>query len=336
MLSVLRRCILNLGKDPAEGLGWIPLNHRPTYSTIGSGDTAGMFQLEGWTSQKYVQRLRPTKIQDVIASMALFRPGVMNSGAMDSYLRRRHREEALPDRHRIIRDATDFTYGILLYQDQVIEVLRALGMGTDELNEYLNAVKASNKNVAAAKVVMARLEPTVQDLCARAGLTDEDYAWLQDALKAFADYSFNRAHATVYGITAYRCAWLVKNFPLEYHAAMLSVAAGTEKEDEYKRVTRNRGLKILRPDINISKATYTVDHKTRAIRKGLLALEGIGPVVAREVEAKQPFRSVEDFCQRVNPVKVSGVYAYLEKKDTTVGKLAALYNSGVMSSLIGG
>lgn len=335
-LSVLRRAILNLGRDPADGLDWIPLTDRSTYSMLASGDTAGVFQLEGWTSQKNVKRLRPNKLSDVIASMALFRPGVMNSGAMESYLRRRHREERMPDRHKIIRTATDFTYGILLYQDQVIEVLRALGMGTDDLNAYLNAIKASNKGVAKAKVTLARLEPEVKRLCAEAGLTEDDYAWLQDALRAFADYSFNRAHATVYGITAYRCAWLIKNFPLEFHAALLAVAAGTDKEADYMKVTRERGLKILKPDVNISKATYTVDVKTGSVRKGLLALDGIGPVVAREVEKHQPYRSMEDFCERVNPSKVSGVYAYLEEKDTSIGKLAVLYENGAMRSLVGG
>jgi DNA polymerase III subunit alpha len=336
MLSVLRRTILNLGLDPADGLGFIPYNDRKTYSMLSKGDTAAVFQLEGYTSQKNIQRLRPTKLDDVIASMALFRPGVMKSGAMDSYLRRRHREEKLPKRHKIISEATDFTYGILLYQDQVIAVLRALGMNTDDLNKYLNAVKASNKNVAAAKVTMEKLEPEVKDLCFKAGMTDEDYAWLQEALKAFADYSFNRAHATVYGITAYRCAWLARNHPLEYHAAVLVVAAGTDKEDEYKRVTRSRGLRILKPDVNASKATYTVDLKTQSIRKGLLAIEGVGPVVAREIENHQPYRSVEDLCERVNPTKVSGSYAYLENKDTSVGKLAVLFSSGAMRSLIGG
>jgi DNA polymerase-3 subunit alpha len=336
MLSVLRRTILNMGLNPADGLDFIPYTDRPTYSMLSGGDTAGVFQLEGWTSQKQIQRLRPTKLDDVIASMALFRPGVMNSGAMDHYLARKHREERLPRRHRIIANATDFTFGILLYQDQVIEILRDLGMSTDDLNTYLNAVKASNKNVAAAKVTMAQLEPMVRGLCQQAGMTQEDYLWLQEALQAFADYSFNRAHATVYGITAYRCAWLAKNQPLEYHAALLAVAAGTKKEDEYKRVARARGLKILRPDVNISKATYTVDVKIHAIRKGLLALEGIGPVVAREVEKNQPYRSVEDFCERVNPSKVSGAYAYLENQDTSIGKLCVLFSSGAMSSLIGG
>ena len=335
-LSVLRRTILNLDREPSEGLDWIPLNDRKVFTMIGSGDTDGIFQLEGWTSQREIRRLRPSKIGDVIAAMALFRPGVMKSGAMNSYFRRKNREEKTPKRHKIIEEATSFTFGILLYQDQVIEVLRALGMQTDELNAYLNAVKASNKNVAAATRTMERLEPVVHELCVKAGMTDEDYDWLQGALAAFADYSFNRAHATVYGITAYHCAYLIKHYPLEFHAALLAVAAGTEKEDDYKRVTRRRGIKLLRPDVNSSRATYAVDRKRSAIRKGLKAIDGIGPVVANEIEKHQPYEDFDDFCKRVNPTKVNGVYAWLESKDMTVGKLAILNESGALESLVGG
>jgi DNA polymerase-3 subunit alpha len=335
-LSVLRRTILNLGKDPGEGLGWIPFNDRATYSMIASADTDGIFQLEGYTSQRQVKRLHPTKIGDVIAAMALFRPGVMNSGAMESYVQRKNRTERLPVRHKIIADATNETFGILLYQDQVIEILRAMGMNPDDLNTFLKAVKASNKGVSRAKVVMEHYEPIVAQMCRKAGMNAGDVEWLWKALEAFAEYSFNRAHATVYGITAYHCAWLIKNHPLEFHAALLAVAAGTDKETHYQRVTRHRGIRLLKPDVNSSRATYSVDHSVGAIRRGLLSLDGIGPVVAREVEAFQPYRSIDEFCEKVNPVKVSGVYAYLEDKDLSIGKLAVLYSAGAMASLIGG
>lgn len=335
-LSVLRRTILNLGLNPADGLDWIPLNDKNTYRQIRSGDTDGIFQLEGYTSKREIRRLRPTKIGDVIAAMALYRPGVMNSGAMESYIRRKSREEKLPERHKIIADATNFTFGILLYQDQVIEILRSMGMGADDLTEFLSAVKASNKGVTQAAKTMEKYEPIVQEMCYQHGMDDDDVKWLWTALEAFAEYSFNRAHATVYGITAYRCAWLIQNHPLEFHAALLAVAAGTDKEDDYKRVTRNRGIKMLKPDVNTSKATYSVDQKAKAVRRGLVSLDGIGPVAAREIEAHQPYTTVEDFCLRVNPSKVNGVYAYLEDKDCGIGKFKVLYESGALSSLVGG
>ena len=335
-LTVLRLCILNMQRDPQEGLGWIPLNHRPTFSSLAQGNTDGVFQLEGWTSQRGCRRLKPNKIDDVIAAMALFRPGVMNSGATDSYIARKHREQAVPERHKIIADATKETFGILLYQDQVIVILREMGMDADNLTKFLKAVKASNKGVDEARRTMEYYEPIIQQMCVDHGMTDEDVHWLWQALEAFAEYSFNRAHATIYGITAYRCAWLAINFPLEFHAALLAVAAGTDKEDDYKRVTRGRGIRLLRPDVNISQDTYTVDHKRQCIRRGLLSLDGIGPSVAKEVAAHQPYRSLDEFCEKVNPRIVTGVKPYIASGDASVGKLKVLLESGAMESLVGG
>jgi len=335
-LSVLRQTILNLGRDPADGLDWIPLNDRRVYTMIGRGKTDGVFQLEGATSKRLVTRLRPTKISDVIAAMALFRPGVMNSGSTESYLNRKAKEEKVPKRHRLIEEATGFTYGILLYQDQVIEILRSMGMSADDLTAFLKAVKASNKGVNEARKVMDHYEPIVRQMCFDHGMDDDDIKWLWTALEAFAEYSFNRAHATVYGLTAYQCAWLAKNHPLEFHAALLAVAAGTDKEVPYKRVTKMRDIRILKPDINISGATYTVDKKKNCIRRGLMTIEGIGPKVAREIQANQPFKSLDDFCERVSPRIVTGIKKYRETGEPDVGKLQVLYESGVMKSLIGG
>src|SRR6478609_7055596 len=106
-LSVLRRALLNLGRDVKDGMDWIPLNDAKTYRQICKGDTAGIYQLEGWTNTIGARQLKPTKIGDVIAAMALFRPGVMNSGAKDLYLGRKHKEIPMVVRHPIIAKATD-------------------------------------------------------------------------------------------------------------------------------------------------------------------------------------------------------------------------------------
>jgi DNA polymerase-3 subunit alpha len=336
-MDVLRRTILNMGRDPKDGLEFIPLRDTKVFSMIGRGDTKGVFQLEGGTSARKVRFLKPTKIGDVIASMALFRPGVMASGAMDAYLRRKHGEESTPARHTIIETATKETFGILLYQDQVIEVLRTLGLGADDLNAFLKAVKASNKNVAAAAETMAHYGGIVQDLCRQRGMTDADVQWLWDALEAFAEYSFNRAHATVYGITAYRCAYLAVHHPLEFHAALLAVAAGTDKEAEYASAARNRGMRLLKADVKHSEYTYSVDPHGRGIRRGLLAIKGIGPSAAQAIIEARPFASLDEFAERVNPRMVTGVKDYLAEKDCNnlSGKMEALYEYGAFNSLEG-
>lgn len=333
-MDVLRRTIVNLGRDPKDGLDFIPLKDAATFRMMATGDTDGVFQLEGRTSAREIRRLRPHKIGDVIAAMALYRPGVMASGAMNDYLSRKAGDERTPTRHPIIEAVTKETYGILLYQDQIIEILRRLGMGADDLNVFLKAVKASNKNIAAAKTTMEHYSAQVVDLAHRAGLDDNDVAWLWEALKAFADYSFNRAHSTVYGITAYRCAYLAIHHGLEFHAALLAVAAGTEKEVKYVRATRNRGFRLLKADVLHSEIGYAVDPGGRAIRRGLLSIKGIGPAAAEAIIAARPFTSVDEFVKKVNPRVVTGVRDYLAGMALS-GKLEILYDAGAFGSLGG-
>lgn len=334
-LSVLRRCLINMGRSPKDGMDWIPLTDRATYKMIASGDTAGMFQLEGATAARGVKRLKPGKIGDVIAAMALFRPGVMSSGAMDSFLSRKSKEEETPQRHKVIMDATKETFGILLYQDQVIEILRTLGMGADDLTKFLKAVKASNKNVHGAAQVMEHYSPIVQRMCVDAGMGDLDVQWLWEALEAFAEYSFNRAHATIYGITAYRCAYLAVNHPLEFHAALLAVAAATDKERAYMSATRKRGIRLLKPCVNGSLATYSVDPKKKGIRRGLVAIKGIAYKTADEIVKHQPYKDMDDFAERVNPSTVSGIAEYKKTGEFTVGKMEALHDADAFQQLEG-
>lgn len=312
-MSVLKQTILNLGRDPADGLDFIPLSDSKTFTRISRGDTDGVFQLEGGTAARGMRELRPTKVSDVIASMALYRPATMKSGATEAYVRRKHKDEPVPARHEIINRHTKDTYGILLYQEQVIAVLRDLGMDPDHLTKFLKAVKASNDNVAEAAQTIAGLMDEVRGLCEAAGMTDADIAWLGEALKAYADYGFNAAHSVVYGLTAYRCAWLITNAPVEFHAALLAVAAGTDKEEQYIATTRRREIRVLKADVNYSGVTYQVDPKGRGVRKGLLGVKHVGLNASPEIVAHQPYTSLEHFLTSVNPSKVTGVKPLLEE-----------------------
>jgi len=336
-MDVLRRTIINMGRNPKDGLDFIPLNDRKVFTMLGRGDVAGVFQLEGPTSAREIRKLHPSKIADVIAAMALYRPGVMGSGAKDAYLRRKHGEEHTPKRHPIIERSTAETFGILLYQDQIMEVLRALGMNADDLNVFLKAVKASNKNVAAAEVTMAKYSELVHQLCEQAGMTHDDVTWLWGALEAFAEYSFNRAHSTVYGITAYRCAWLALHHPLQFHAALLSVASGTDKERQYVSATRGRGIRLLKADVSYSEEGYSVDPRGRGIRRGLLSIKGIGPTAVQAILEGRPFGSMSEFADRVNPRAVTGIKDYLATKDLAnlSGKMAAIHDADGFSSIEG-
>lgn len=338
-LSVLRRTVLNLGRDPKEGLDFIPLRDSKTYTAISNGQTAGVFQLEGSSATRGVRALRPTKIGDVIAAMALYRPATMSSGATEAYVRRKHKQEEVPERHEIIQKTTASTYGILLYQEQVMALLRELGMEPEELTAFLSAVKVSNARVADARVEIRRLlDEHVWPLCDRAGMNEADYRWLEEALVAYADYGFNMSHAVVYGITSYRTAYLATHHPVEFFAALLSVFAGDkDKEPEYIRAARAKNVRIMRSDINISGRSYTVDHKRGAIRKGFMAIKGVGAKASDNIVANQPFTSFQDFVDRVDARLVSGVKKFRNKKQvmpTTFQELEAEEPVGVLGKLV--
>jgi DNA polymerase-3 subunit alpha len=339
-LSVLHTCMDNLGKDIYAGLGWIPLNDAHTYQSIARGDTTGVFQLEGYTAAKGCTRLKPTKIKDVIAAMALFRPATMNSGATDSYMARRRGVETIPERHKVIDNHTSRTYGIMVFQEQVISILRDLGMGADDLTEFLKAVKASNSSIGNAGEVIANYYSQVQDMAIDAGFRKDDWDWLWHAIEGFAAYGFNEAHSTAYGLTAYRCAYLATNHPVEFFAALLAhantqkIKGKPSKEAQYLSGARERGLSIRRADINISGVSYGVDRKSNAIRKGLSSVKGVGVPTAEKIVGNRPiygYESVEELCRLS---KITGSGPYLNSGDLTVGILGKLNDAGVLDSIL--
>lgn len=337
-LSVLRRTILNLGRSPSDGLDFIPLRDSRTYTTISKGKTAGVFQLEGGTATRGVRALRPSKIGDIVAAMALYRPATMTSGATDAYVRRKHGEEDVPERHPVIAKNTANTYGVLLYQEQVMSVLRDLGMEAEELTDFLKAVKVSNGHVDEAREkIRGLLATNVAPLAERAGLSAADYQWLEEALIAYADYGFNMSHAVVYGLTSYRTAWLATHHPVEFYAALLNVFAGSDKEMDYIRAARDREVRIMRADINISKESYAADPKRGAVRKGFRAIKGVGEKASANIVSLQPFTDFADFIHRVDGRLVSGVNKYRKKNavlPTTFQELEAEEPVGVLGKLV--
>ena len=337
-LTVLKRTMENLGRS-VDDLHEIPVDNRQTFTFMRKGDMAGVFQLEGYSSEKGIKRLQPSHIKDVIAAMALFRPGAMISGGTDAFIKRKHKEEAVPQRHELIAKVTAPTYGVMLYQEQVIDILRGLGMDPENLTKFLKAVKASNKEVAAAKVTMASYEEWIDQKTTEIGMSDEDKRFLDESIRGFSEYGFNRAHATVYGLTAYRCAYLAVHHGLHFHAALLAVAAGDpKKEPGYVQATRRRGIRISKADINASGATYTVDPRTASIRRGLQSVKGIGAAVAEAVERERgarPFKDVDDLVSRVPARPVSGGKHYKEEGvEGLTGALGKMRDAGVLDSLI--
>ena len=340
-LAVLHRCMDNLGRQVSDGLEWIPLNDRQTFAAISRGHTDGVFQLEGGSARWGCKDLKPSHIRDVIAAMALFRPAAMETGATKHYIARKHKVEAVPVRHKVIADNTAKTYGIMLYQEQVIAILRDLGMEPEPLTKFLKAVKASQKSeMAKAAQTMADAKAKVAAMADEAGMSHEDFVWLWDAIEGFSKYGFNQAHATVYGQLAYYCAYLSVHHPVEFFAALLAVAAesGSKKETGYVSAARGAGVRILRPDVNASGVTYAVDPRRKGVRRGLVAIKGIGEKQARHLVAQRPeggFTTLQDLCERVyvpgSPV--SGLKPYLKDGDDSVGTIGKLKDAGALETL---
>lgn len=332
-LTVMKMAMDNLGLD-VELLEEIEYRDMPTFQLMRTGKTEGIFQLEGKASQRGVRDLKPSGIKDVIAAMALFRPATMNSGGTRAFIRRKHKLEEIPERHELLSRITKPTYGVLLYQEQVIDMLRGLGMDADNLTKFLKAVKASNKDIGAAGEVIQGYQMWIADQCTRLGMTHEDMQFLDEAIAGFAEYGFNRAHATIYGITAYRCAYLAARHPVEFHAALLAVAAGDpKKEPKYQKVTRARGVRIMSPHVNISGKTYTVDHEHKVIRKGLLSVKGVGEISASVVAEHAPYEDLDDLVARTPAKPVTRGKDYDGTAESLIGVLGALRDEGALRGL---
>lgn len=337
-LTVLHKALDNLGRDVFDGWDWIPLTDADTFKAISKGNTDGVFQLEGKVTKIWCRNLRPTKIGDVIAAMALFRTAVFKAGTTQEYIARRHKDHPVPQMHTIFENNTKYTYGLIIYQEQIVGILRDLGMSIDDLDIFLNAVKASQKaERAAAAEIIGKQRQLVQGMCDAHGISDEDFLFLWSVIEGFADYGFKQAHATAYGLTAYYCAYLSVHHSLEFHSALLEVAAGTPKESGYVNAVRAKGIRIAKADVNASQISYGVDPSHRYIRRGLLGVKGIGIKAAREIVTKRPpegYVNLKDLCTRVNR-SVTGTRAYLESGDHMVGAIGKLWEAGALDSLIG-
>lgn len=282
----------------------IPVTDAATYAAMRKGKVVGAFQLDGGASIRGIKQLKPTKITDVIAAMALFRPATMNSGATEDYIARRNKTQPVPVRHSIIMEETKDTYGVILYQEQALEVMKRLGLSVDEIEKARKAIKASNADIGGARGVMNDLIGKIKERAT--DLSPEDLSWVEDALSAYAGYGFNKSHATSYGLLAYITTWFSVHHPVEFWTAMLDAYAGEDKEITYLNAARAAGVIITGAHVNKSKKSFVADVPNNTIRKGLISIKGIGEKAAEELALKAPYESLFDLAERVNARVVTG------------------------------
>lgn len=298
-LSIIKEAIRNikLSKGIDIDIDNIPIDDKLTYELFSDGKTIGTFQFESAGMQQYLRQLKPTTFEDLIAMNALYRPGPMDY--IPQFINRKHGREPIEYDIPIMEKYLKDTYGITVYQEQVMLLSRLLANFTRGMSDALR--KAMGKKL---KDKLAELKPKFIEGGTKNGHKPEILEKIWGDWEKFASYAFNKSHATCYSWIAYQTAYLKANYPSEYMAAVLSrnisdIGEITKFMDECKSM----GIKVLEPDINESNLKFTVNREGN-IRFGLGAVKGVGEnavrAVVEEREANGPYKGIFDFVQRVN------------------------------------
>ena len=295
----------------------LPLDDPKVYEILRRGDSDGVFQLESEGMRRLLVQLKPDRFEQIMALIALYRPGPMDE--IPKYLERKHDPSKVEYLHPALERITAETYGVLVYQEQVVQLLQILaGYSPGEADMVRKAIGKKNREI------MAREEPRFISGCTASGMSEADAKRLWALIQPFANYSFNRAHSACYAYVAYQTAWLKAHYPVEYMAALLtSVKDRKDDKPKYLHMARKMGIPVLIPDVNSSEKDFTPTGDS--IRFGLSAVRGLGDgVVEKIIDArlrKGAFESFHDFCRKVD-------YICLNKKT-----VESLIHAGAFESL---
>ncbi len=299
------------GKDmkPEE----IPLDDPSVYEMISRGDTEGVFQMEGAGMTGFLMNMKPSCFEDIIAAISLYRPGPMDS--IPRYIAGKVNPKSVKYKTEKLRPILDVTYGCMVYQEQVMQIVRDLAGYSYGRSDLVRRAMAKKKH----KVMNEEREIFVHGLkdkdgnvtvpgCVRNGVPEEIANEIYDEMISFASYAFNKSHAAAYGVVAMQTAWLKRYYPVQFMAAMLnSVYGNTGKIAGYIQYCRGRGIAVRPPDVNRSRWKFTVDRDAEgkpAILFGLGAVKSVGEnavnAIRREREKNGLFRDIFDFCARVD------------------------------------
>ena len=327
-LTILARAVKNVKKSHGIDIDVLklPLDDRRTYDLLGRGECSGVFQLEGGQMRRYIAELKPNTVAEVAAMVALYRPGPM--AQIPRYIKCKLGMEKIEYPHPALEPILKETYGVIVYQDQVLRIVQAIAgfsLGQADILRKAMGKKSLKEMVQQRENFMAG--------AAAKGIVDEKMAsYLFDLIEPFAGYAFNKAHAFCYALVAYQTAYLKANYPVDYFAALMAVQADdTDKlvafiEDARRTYLEEHGqrIELLPPDINYSDADFTGHAAT--IRFGLLAIKTIGKAPIEAVLAARkkggPFTSLHDFCARALEFGLSGK-----------GAIETLIKAGALASL---
>ena len=297
-LTILRQAVdtVKAERGTIIDLDAIPLDDAKTFELLASGETTGIFQLESAGMRRYIRELRPTSVYDLAAMVALYRPGPMDN--IPAYIRRKHGQEPVTYLHPLLEPYLEKTYGIFVYQEDIMSAAMALGGFTGPEADTLGYAIRKKKSA----VLRAQKEKFVTQAAERgvpAKTIDDVFA----AFEPFERYGFNKAHATCYGLIAYQTAYLKANYTVEYMTAVLTAfRSNEEKVAAAVAECRRMGIEVLPPDVHSSQLEFTVEGE--AIRFGLLAVKNVGASAIESIIAARdeggPFTSLTDFCTRID------------------------------------
>jgi DNA polymerase III subunit alpha len=286
--------------DKDIDLSTIPLDDKETYELLGRGDTTGVFQFESSGMKRYLRELKPTEFNDVIAMGALYRPGPLSAGLTDSFIKRKNGNEKIEYAHPLMKPSLESTFGVLVYQEQVMQISRDVcgftGGEADTLRKAIGKKKID---------VMKKMQVKFIDGAVANGVPKPVIEKFWKDLLGFADYCFNKSHSACYGMISYWTAYIKAHYPAEFMAALM-----TSDFDDTDRLAieiaecKHMGIDVLPPDVNESFAEFAVVPGKKQIRFGMSAIKNVGSnaveeiLRARHIDGK--FADLEDFLSKVN------------------------------------
>jgi DNA polymerase-3 subunit alpha len=277
----------------------LPLDHGPTYEMLAQGDSIGVFQFESEGMREALKKVRPTEFDDLVALVALYRPGAMDQ--IPTYARGKRDPETISYADERLRPILESTKGVILYQEQAMQIAKELaGFSGAKADDLRKAIGKKNRDA------MAKLKPEFVEGCRKSGTSESVIEMLWTTNERSADYSFNKSHAACYALISYRTAWLKANYPAEYMAALISSVMDTkDKVPFFVAQAEQMGIAILPPDVNLSDHEFVVVDGN--IRFGLDAVKGVGYQAVEAIKSARgddgeprPFTSLFDFCERVD------------------------------------
>ncbi len=313
-LTIIKWALENINRDRAKldepplDIDFIPLDDKPTYQMLQRAETTAVFQLESRGMKELIKKLKPDCLEDLIALVALFRPGPLQSGMVDDFINRKHGRAELAYPHSDyqyegLKPVLAPTYGIILYQEQVMQIAQVMaGYSLGQADMLRRAMGKKQPEE------MAKQRGGFVDGCTANGIDPHLSGNIFDLVEKFAGYGFNKSHSAAYGLVSYQTAWLKQHYPPQFMAAVLSADMdNTDKVVILVEECRSMKLRIMAPDVNQSEYKFTVNSEGNVVY-GLGAIKGVGEGPVEAIVAargERPFTDLFDFCARMDLKRIN-------------------------------